>query len=1087
MRETLPPPPDQEQRDIILHDLDTTILVEAAAGTGKTTSMVGRMVNLLAYGKTTIDCMAAVTFTRKAAAELRSRFQLHLEHSMKTSQDSLKRIRLKESIDHLERCFIGTIHSFCGQMLRERPIEAGVDIQFVEIDEDEDKELRQKAWRGYISDLYKTDSDVLAELESFGVEIGELEPSFMTICDYPDVENWPVIAEGPPDIDKSLALLENYCSHMEAVAANLPHETGNDLLIPKYRKIPLMLRQALHRSEAHDFVAVFEEFLANAKPLQKFWKAAGIKLDDELENWNHFRDNISGPLVKQWKEYLYGPLLRAVMGGVVYYDHLRAQSGKLNFQDLLLNASKLLRNHAEIRRHFRNTYSHILVDEFQDTDPIQAEVMLYLTSEDFEEKDWKKLKPSQGSLFVVGDPKQSIYRFRRADIITYNRVKEIIHSSGGRIAHLSSNFRTVGKIIDWINDSFNDEFSRYPDYASPDYIPLLKGRPSTEEAQLQGIWQLPIPKQQSKTEKIVKYDAEMIAEFINHGISNGLSVNRTPGELQSGLSNIARAEDFLIITPTMKNIATYNERLNRLGIPTEVTGGGSLNSVPELFHFYTLLKAVTEPYNPIALVAALRGPLFGASDRDLYDFVVSGGEFNFRQKIPAEVDPTFSDRLTGFLNRLNNYSKLLTSRPVIPALEFIIADSGLQLLASAGSSPSISAGALSKTIEILRDTETSLWNVGDYVKIIEDLAIGRHKSDSMPVMPRTESAVRIMNLHKAKGLEAPVVFLADPTGKSDIKPSLRIDRSQNETRGYILISANIQGSSQQKVLAAPKDWDLLSKEEQVFQTAEELRLKYVAATRAGSMMVVSNRPQHANKNPWAFFNPRIQNAGQIQHQGFGEVTQTPSVSIDEHEMSSFQQKILTRFSTASEPSYEIGPVKSFFTGPEKVSYATSEYGAQWGIAVHNMLEAMMTTPNITNEQFMTVTLPTTDLPPHLWQEAIDTVQRVSHSTIWKRALASKEKFVELPFVLCKNNDSDGSIKRVIRGVIDLVFRDPSGWVIVDYKSDRFPESRLDYMVRMYEPQIKGYCVSWTEMTGEPVAEAGLYFTNLDRYVVVEVS
>lgn len=147
-------PPDQDQRDVILNELDTTILVEAAAGTGKTTSMVGRMVNLLARGKTRIDNVAAVTFTRKAAAELRSRFQVHLEQAFLASDKPVQRSRLKEAIENLDRSFIGTIHSFCGRILRERPIEAGVDVNFSEIDDEEDMDLRKFAWCRYVADLY---------------------------------------------------------------------------------------------------------------------------------------------------------------------------------------------------------------------------------------------------------------------------------------------------------------------------------------------------------------------------------------------------------------------------------------------------------------------------------------------------------------------------------------------------------------------------------------------------------------------------------------------------------------------------------------------------------------------------------------------------------------------------------------------------------------------------------------------------------------------------------------------------------------------------------------------------------------------
>ena len=150
-------PPDQDQRDIVLNELDKTLLVEAAAGTGKTTGMIGRMVNLLASGKCSIDALAAVTFTRKAAAELRARFQVELERASRSAETGHRKL-LSEALSRIERCFIGTIHSFCARMLRERPVEAGVDLAFEEIDEAADQELRRLAWDEYVADLYATDS-----------------------------------------------------------------------------------------------------------------------------------------------------------------------------------------------------------------------------------------------------------------------------------------------------------------------------------------------------------------------------------------------------------------------------------------------------------------------------------------------------------------------------------------------------------------------------------------------------------------------------------------------------------------------------------------------------------------------------------------------------------------------------------------------------------------------------------------------------------------------------------------------------------------------------------------------------------------
>ena len=162
--QTRPDPPDQTNRNIIRDALDTTILVEAAAGTGKTTAMLGRMVGLIATGCCKVDTIAAVTFTRKAAAEIRSRFQLKLEKELRESTGKAKD-RLNAALIHIERCFIGTIHSFCGRLLRERPVEAGIDINFQEIDEETDARLRQEAWREYIDALMSEDQPILSELE----------------------------------------------------------------------------------------------------------------------------------------------------------------------------------------------------------------------------------------------------------------------------------------------------------------------------------------------------------------------------------------------------------------------------------------------------------------------------------------------------------------------------------------------------------------------------------------------------------------------------------------------------------------------------------------------------------------------------------------------------------------------------------------------------------------------------------------------------------------------------------------------------------------------------------------------------------
>ena len=199
------PPPDQAARDLIVQELDRNVLVEAAAGTGKTTSLVARMVNLIRRGKCQVGTLAAVTFTRKAAAELRGRVQVELEKALR-SATGIEKERLDDAVKHVERAFLGTIHSFCARMLRERPVEAGVDSEFAELDDAQDRELRRQAWSEHLERLIAARDPVLDELEELGVDIGELGSTFERFADYPDVDEWPAPAVPIPDPEPLLAV-----------------------------------------------------------------------------------------------------------------------------------------------------------------------------------------------------------------------------------------------------------------------------------------------------------------------------------------------------------------------------------------------------------------------------------------------------------------------------------------------------------------------------------------------------------------------------------------------------------------------------------------------------------------------------------------------------------------------------------------------------------------------------------------------------------------------------------------------------------------------------------------------------------------
>ncbi|MGH9368594.1 MAG: UvrD-helicase domain-containing protein, partial [Thermoanaerobaculia bacterium] len=402
--------PDADARRAIREDLGTTILVEAAAGTGKTTSLVDRMVALVSTGRTTVDRLSAVTFTIRAAAQLRQRFQIALEQAHAGERNRGRRDLLAAGLARLDSCFLGTIHAFSARLLRERPVEAGVDPGYREMDDPEDGAARGEAWESYVTALFARDDPRLARLMPLGVPLRDLFDTYGALCENSDIEA-AIGAELPePDFGKARSRVEAFLEESrEAVPPEAP-EGG-------WTGFQEALRQARRRLELlgpespAGFARILESFLGEqAEKKAGPWKGRLAR----------FREETVEPALRAWREYLHPIILPLLAGARDAYGQWRRERGLANFQDLLLIARNLLRDHPQVREALRARFTPILVDEFQDTDPIQAEILFYLTGAETDERDWRKLTPVPGALFVVGDPKQSIYRFRRADIETYD-------------------------------------------------------------------------------------------------------------------------------------------------------------------------------------------------------------------------------------------------------------------------------------------------------------------------------------------------------------------------------------------------------------------------------------------------------------------------------------------------------------------------------------------------------------------------------------------------------------------------------------------------------------------------------------------
>ena len=1126
-----PIPPDQEQRERILTELDRNLLVEAAAGTGKTTSMVGRMAALIGTGRCPhVGSLAAVTFTRKAAAELRGRFQLRLEAAARQAVGAEKE-RLEQALSSLEQCFVGTIHSFCARLLRERPVEAGVDVSFRELDEEEDDLLRREAWEAFTARLAGDDPEGLAgDLARLGLDPADLEGAWLRFADYPDVDEWPVPPDGEllPSFEAGQASVRAYVEHMQRLFPRLPDEWGTDRLIPEYRRLPRILAHYEDLGDPAELMDFLELFEKSPRFTQKPWKAAGFTPEEakaEDARWKDFRREVVDPLFRAWRELRYGPSMRALHGAREVYDGLRRARGLLNFQDLLLRAASLLRDHPHVRAYFQDRFRFLLVDEFQDTDPIQAEVMLLLTATDPGETDWRRCTARPGALFVVGDPKQSIYRFRRADIVTYNEVKEIIRAGGGPgaegdVVQLSANFRASRPVIEWVNRVFEaaepeedgGPMLRFPETASdesPAYVALEPGREDGNAGTLDGIHALRLPPEHTQIDGAVGYEADRIARTIRHALDTRATVTRTDGEIRQGRPPEVDPSDFLIVTRNRPDLSRYASALQACGVPHHVSGGSALNEVKALHLLHTGLKAVVRPEDPVALVAALRSELFGLSDADLYAFKKAGGTFSYREDLPAaadpggpEPDPRLLPLRETFL-RLRRHARWLATLPPLSALERIVADLGIPALAAAAEGGDVEAGSVAKALEVLRETQRETWSPAQLVEHLGRIVEREQPHDGISARSAETPAVRIMNLHKVKGLEAPVVFLANPRGESDHGVQLHVDRSGDRVLGYMVVPGKVRRYGRAPTLAHPARWEELKEREGRYERAEALRLRYVAATRAGAALIVTQREGKGKNrtNPWQFFDPYLPEDEGIPDPGPQPAPTREERTVAPGEADRACEAVAERLLRVQRPTLAAKAARVFAMAaagegeeerrvegspaPAEAEVRTDtdpggEHGVEWGTALHQLLEVAMGNPRADLLRLAGSILAEQGLDADRAPAAVDAVRAVMGSEIWKRARASDLRFTEVPFQRLMAPQGDAGPPTLVRGVIDLVFREADGWVLVDYKTDRLRGAGAEALVERYAPQVRLYAESWAACTGEQVKEAALYFLREDR-------
>ena len=1122
---------DAPARERISIDLEMNLLVEAGAGSGKTTELVSRMVALVGSGKATVEEIAAVTFTRKAAAELRERFQIRLEHRVREEAggggDDLLRERLARALDDIDRVFIGTIHAFCARLLRERPLEVGLDPAFQELPVEERIRVRRHFWEAYLERLVRDADPILEELSDAGLQPSRLWGLFNHLVENPDVD-FPtdeVASPKPSELTEVCGQLEELVDRAWELMPDHEPQRSWDPLQKKLRTLHFTRDVTGWKKPPELFDALSKLCKSGSTPhkiTKNRWKDGDLA-KALCDNVNAFGvgDTPAHRLVNRWYGHRYRLAVRLGLHAARDFAAHRKRTGRLDFQDLLVLTADLLRGNNDVRKQLGRRYRRILIDEFQDTDPLQAEIMLLLASEPNEEEpegdepplatDWRSVAPREGALFVVGDPKQSIYRFRRADIQLYGFVKDRFRDFGD-VLELTTNFRSRPPIGDLVNELFQEE-GFFPPEATPEqasFEPLNTRPPQNDEPD--GVFWYAIAPEGRTNRGAAEDDAGRIATWIAERLASG---ERTAG-------------DFLILTRLRSNIAVYARALEGHSVPVQVTGAG-VGVEQELRELQALLECMIDPTNPVKVLAVLVGLFFGIDYERLVQHRLAGGAFEIiRPRGGGHPD------VDAALEVLGVWWRAASTGPADVFVSRVTSELGLLPFAAAGDLGSLRAGALLYALDAVR--AAALAGDASLPGALEALRAALDLSEAeAPLEPGRPDVVRLMNLHQAKGLEAEVVVLADPTGARARNPEIHMSRGEDGTAlGYLRVTESRGGWGGDQVLALPEGWDEKDAKERGFEAAEEVRLLYVATTRAKKELLVARWPGGPGRSPWRALDGWLDERAEELRLFAVDPPEPDVVDLSPEDAHAAAEAAQLRLEELRAPSFRHRSVTEIAKGDP--SHATSDVpsgeavprgafrGFSWGSAVHGALAAAAA--GVSSEALRAVCrdlLIDYERPkddhgdPTELMELLAVVEKVFASKLWARAQAADKVLAEVPFSVvhvretaaeqppvesteltkgkkqldlfgmaieapspAREEKEDSDVPEILEGVIDLAFREKGGWVIADYKTDVGTDPDFGKRVDAYRRQVDLYAEAWTRLTGDPVKERVLFFTAQDK-------
>jgi ATP-dependent helicase/nuclease subunit A len=832
---------DAAARLAIRQRLDCTYLVEAAAGTGKTTELVARIVATLESGRGQLASIIAVTFTEKAAGEMKLRIRTELDRALEgAGEDQTRRVRLRTALAELEVAKISTIHTLCAELLREYPVEAGVDPAFEVADAQRSRRLLERAFDGWFERALENPPEgVRRVLQRRSVEQQGSSPRtqlFQAVMQRVDTRDFDAVYRRPA-FDREAAVAAAMARLCEL--ANLASQ-ANSNSDPLARACARLGRELERARGLH--CDALEALLRRLVRDREIWNdrngrgklyGAGLLRAAVLALRAEALELVT-TCVASCDADLAACLSRELVQVVRAYEDEKASQGVLDFFDLLLLTRDLLRDHDRLRREIQARVTHVFVDEFQDTDPVQAEILLLMSASgsgpDAAERDPWRVRPVPGKLFLVGDPKQSIYRFRRADVSLYERVKAHLCEVGAELLTLVTSFRALPALQSFINAALAPVMAGQVESGQAAYVPLAAFR-APRGAQ-PAVIALPPPAPHGRSGRITQQAVnrslpDAVAAFVEWLVSaSGYHVQ------EHGQDVPVTARHVCLLFRRFRGYdgdvtRDYVRALEARKIAHVLSGGRSFHMREEVIALRAVVSALEWPDDALSVYATLRGPFAALSDDALLAFKTRTGHLHPFGPVddaalePAEREVAMVLALLAELHRARN------RRPIAQTLSAFLHE----LRAHAGIAiwPT-GEQALGNVLQVL-DLARAYEGRGDaasfrgFVDWLDEHAELAAAADAT-VLEDSSDGVRVMTVHAAKGLEFPVVVLCDPT--APLRPRFASRYIDGERRLW----------AQALCDAAPIE--LLEQRERVRDQdeAEVVRLVYVAATRAREMLVV---------------------------------------------------------------------------------------------------------------------------------------------------------------------------------------------------------------------------------------------------------